>query len=183
MNTSFELWLLACNVAYLFERTPFYRPWLAWVGVDLRRLNADDFVSVTPAIYSTLIQTLNFLLAACNQSCASCYSSCSAWDHETTLPTFDEHSSTNTRLFEASLADRHFFHQIFRVVLLSRIPSTFLVGVSPRSGRPTPADTPAPPSRNTCGWHDVWALSIMPKHHKQRDCFTIWLRLLLPLCI
>lgn len=49
MNTSFELWLLACNVAYLFERTPFYRPWLAWIGVDLRRLSADDLVSVTSA--------------------------------------------------------------------------------------------------------------------------------------
>lgn len=37
--------MLACNVAYLFERTPFYRPWLAWMGVDLRRLSADDLVS------------------------------------------------------------------------------------------------------------------------------------------
>ncbi|KAG1715968.1 hypothetical protein ID866_1192 [Astraeus odoratus] len=44
-NTSFEVWLLAYNVAYLFERTPFYRPWLAWIGVDLRRLGAQDFVS------------------------------------------------------------------------------------------------------------------------------------------
>ncbi|KIJ70440.1 hypothetical protein HYDPIDRAFT_23545 [Hydnomerulius pinastri MD-312] len=44
VNTSFEVWLLAHNVAYLFERTPFYRPWLAWIGVDLRRLSADDFL-------------------------------------------------------------------------------------------------------------------------------------------
>ncbi|EGO01590.1 hypothetical protein SERLA73DRAFT_48482 [Serpula lacrymans var. lacrymans S7.3] len=44
-NVSFELWLLVYNVAYLFERTPFYRPWLAWIGVDLRRLGADDFVT------------------------------------------------------------------------------------------------------------------------------------------
>ena len=58
MNTCFELWLLACNVAYLFERTPFYRPWLAWIGVDLRRLNADDFVSVTPAAYDALVAIL-----------------------------------------------------------------------------------------------------------------------------
>jgi len=45
VNISFEVVLLAYNVAYLFERTPFYRPWLAWVGVDLRRLGAEDFVS------------------------------------------------------------------------------------------------------------------------------------------
>ncbi|KAF9224312.1 hypothetical protein BS17DRAFT_779627 [Gyrodon lividus] len=44
VNTSFEVWLLAYNTAYLFERTPFYRPWLAWIGVDLRRLGADDFL-------------------------------------------------------------------------------------------------------------------------------------------
>ncbi|KAG6378418.1 cyclin-dependent protein kinase inhibitor [Boletus reticuloceps] len=49
VNTSFELWLLACNVAYLFEHTPFYRPWLAWIGVDLRRLNADDFLATSHA--------------------------------------------------------------------------------------------------------------------------------------
>lgn len=45
-NIGFEAWLLAHNVAYLFDRTPFYRPWLAWIGVDLRRLNMDDFVSL-----------------------------------------------------------------------------------------------------------------------------------------
>ncbi|EIW61287.1 ubiquitin-protein ligase peroxin 12 [Trametes versicolor FP-101664 SS1] len=42
LNTSFEVWLLLYNVAYLFERTPHYRPWLSWVGVDLRRISADD---------------------------------------------------------------------------------------------------------------------------------------------
>lgn len=46
-NVGFEGWLLAHNVAYLFDRTPFYRPWLAWVGVDLRRLNSNDFVRLT----------------------------------------------------------------------------------------------------------------------------------------
>ncbi|KAI9000930.1 Pex12 amino terminal region-domain-containing protein [Trametes punicea] len=42
LNTSFEIWLLVYNVAYLFERTAYYRPWLSWVGVDLRRVSADD---------------------------------------------------------------------------------------------------------------------------------------------
>ncbi|KAJ6627519.1 cyclin-dependent protein kinase inhibitor [Mycena sp. CBHHK59/15] len=44
LNTSFEVWLLVCNVAYLFDQTPFYRPWLSWMGVDLRRLGVEDFV-------------------------------------------------------------------------------------------------------------------------------------------
>ncbi|KAI0082598.1 hypothetical protein K474DRAFT_1585646 [Panus rudis PR-1116 ss-1] len=42
LNTSLELWLLVCNIAYLFEKTPYYRPWLSWIGVDLRRLGMAD---------------------------------------------------------------------------------------------------------------------------------------------
>ncbi|KAI6012329.1 Pex12 amino terminal region-domain-containing protein [Pisolithus microcarpus] len=44
VNTAYEVWLLAYNVAYLFERSPFYRPWLAWIGVNLRRLGPEDFL-------------------------------------------------------------------------------------------------------------------------------------------
>ena len=48
-NTAFEVWLLVYNIAYLFERTTYYRPWLSWVGVDLRRLSVDDMVcALTP---------------------------------------------------------------------------------------------------------------------------------------
>jgi len=42
INMLLEGWLMAYNVAYGFERTPFYRPWLSWVGVDLRRLGVED---------------------------------------------------------------------------------------------------------------------------------------------
>jgi len=34
-------------VAYLFDRTPFYRPWLTWMGIDLRRLSLEDFAVVS----------------------------------------------------------------------------------------------------------------------------------------
>ncbi|KAF7301553.1 Peroxisome assembly protein 12 [Mycena indigotica] len=43
LNTSFELWLFSSNIAYLFGKTAYYRPWLSWIGVDLRRLGLDDF--------------------------------------------------------------------------------------------------------------------------------------------
>jgi len=42
INMAFECWLMVYNVTYAFERTPFYRPWLSWVGVDLRRLSVED---------------------------------------------------------------------------------------------------------------------------------------------
>jgi len=41
-NVTFESWLMFYNVAYLFDRTAFYRPWLSWIGVDFRRLGLDD---------------------------------------------------------------------------------------------------------------------------------------------
>ncbi|KAI0776033.1 Pex12 amino terminal region-domain-containing protein [Trametes elegans] len=50
LNASFEAWLLLWNVAYLFERTPYYRPWLSWVGVDLRRVSADDLRAVQAGV-------------------------------------------------------------------------------------------------------------------------------------
>ncbi|EKM59344.1 uncharacterized protein PHACADRAFT_86095 [Phanerochaete carnosa HHB-10118-sp] len=43
-NTAFEVWLLVCNVAYLFDKTPYYRPWLQWIGADIRRLGPEDMV-------------------------------------------------------------------------------------------------------------------------------------------
>ncbi|TFY59123.1 hypothetical protein EVJ58_g5976 [Rhodofomes roseus] len=42
LNATFEVWLLVHNIAYLFDQTPHYRPWLAWIGVDLRRVGIDD---------------------------------------------------------------------------------------------------------------------------------------------
>lgn len=42
VNTSFEVWLLCYNIAYLFDYTSFYRPWLSWMGIDLRRIGPED---------------------------------------------------------------------------------------------------------------------------------------------
>ena len=46
VNMGFELWLLLWNVSYLFDRTPHYRPWLSWLGLDIRRLAIEDFVRI-----------------------------------------------------------------------------------------------------------------------------------------
>lgn len=48
LNATFEIWILICNMAYLFEKTPYYRPWLRWAGIDIRRLTADDYVRALP---------------------------------------------------------------------------------------------------------------------------------------
>ncbi|OSD04331.1 cyclin-dependent protein kinase inhibitor [Trametes coccinea BRFM310] len=62
LNTTFEMWLLAYNVAYLFERTPYYRPWLSWVGVDLRRVSADDLQRPTRPPPKGFVAVLKHLL-------------------------------------------------------------------------------------------------------------------------
>ena len=47
LNAGLELWLFIANVSYLFDKSSYYRPWLSWIGVDLRRLGADDLVCET----------------------------------------------------------------------------------------------------------------------------------------
>jgi len=49
INMALEGWIMAYNVAYAFERTPFYRPWLSWVGVDLRRVTIEDLRAAAAA--------------------------------------------------------------------------------------------------------------------------------------
>ncbi|KDQ14758.1 hypothetical protein BOTBODRAFT_109632 [Botryobasidium botryosum FD-172 SS1] len=53
-NSAYELWLLAYNVAYLFDKTNFYRPWLSWIEVDLRRLGPEDYVQPLKATQTLL---------------------------------------------------------------------------------------------------------------------------------
>lgn len=45
LTKSYEVTLLAYNIAYLFDKTPYYRPWLHWLNIDLRRMSEHDYVS------------------------------------------------------------------------------------------------------------------------------------------
>lgn len=44
VNVGFEGWLLVWNVGYLFEKKASYRPWLSWMGVELRRAGVEEEV-------------------------------------------------------------------------------------------------------------------------------------------
>ncbi|KAG8945415.1 ubiquitin-protein ligase peroxin 12 [Tulasnella sp. 424] len=46
-DTAFELWMMSYNIGYLFDRTPFYRPWLKWMGVDIQRMGPEDYRQTT----------------------------------------------------------------------------------------------------------------------------------------
>lgn len=47
VNVAYELYLLSYNVRYIFDQTPYWRPWLSWMGVEVRRMSADDYVSLS----------------------------------------------------------------------------------------------------------------------------------------
>lgn len=54
LNTGLEAWLLIYNIAYLCDQTPFYRPWLSWIGVDIRRVGMDDLLAAQPSPRQTI---------------------------------------------------------------------------------------------------------------------------------
>lgn len=45
VGTAWQLWLLSYNVRYLFDKTPFWRPWLRLLRMDIRRVGFNDYVS------------------------------------------------------------------------------------------------------------------------------------------
>ncbi|KAG8754770.1 ubiquitin-protein ligase peroxin 12 [Serendipita sp. 396] len=54
LNVLFELWLASYNIAYLFDKSPFYRPWLKWMGLDLRRAPPPQQNVIPPKEYASL---------------------------------------------------------------------------------------------------------------------------------
>lgn len=53
-GAAWQLWLLAYNVGYLFEKTPFWRPWFKLMRMDIRRVGSEDYVSVSHDLYILL---------------------------------------------------------------------------------------------------------------------------------
>lgn len=41
-KTLYQFWLLTYNVRYLFDKTPYWRPWLSLMRVDVRRVGPND---------------------------------------------------------------------------------------------------------------------------------------------
>lgn len=41
-QVAYQLWMLAYNIGYLFNRMPYWRPWYRWMRVDIRRMQGDE---------------------------------------------------------------------------------------------------------------------------------------------
>jgi hypothetical protein len=59
--TSAELYLRSYNVHYLFDKTPYWRPWVSWMSVEVHRMSADAIqrtqsprLTFVPTRYSAL---------------------------------------------------------------------------------------------------------------------------------
>lgn len=42
VKTMYQLWLLTYNVRYLFDKTPYWRPWFSLMRIDVRRVGPND---------------------------------------------------------------------------------------------------------------------------------------------
>lgn len=175
---------MAYNVAYAFEKTPFYRPWLSWVGVDLRRMSVEDLVNIS------ITQARVFAESDC-EARGSC--SCSdpqgkaigeSWRANicAASPSFD-FTSTCPRLAQNPTPNCHIFHQISRVVVLSVVASSGAFGVASRTGDSTASLTPTTSERLTDRIHKIWILWIMRLHDRKCNGAAIWVCVLLQVCV
>jgi peroxin-12 len=57
-NIAYELYLLSYNIRYLFDKTPYWRPWLSWMNVEVRRMSADDYRAAQATTASLLLSPL-----------------------------------------------------------------------------------------------------------------------------
>ena len=45
VNALYQLSILAHYIGYLYNKTPFYSPWLRLIGIEVKRMSAADYVS------------------------------------------------------------------------------------------------------------------------------------------
>jgi len=162
-NTIFELWLLMWNIAYLFDKTPAYRPWLNWLGLDIRRLGVEDIVSVEGAELRSSFHKMN---AAIRQS------SCATEDASQIPKLVDAFTAVNSK-FPASSArfvatapsDSYILCKVSGMVVLTWITCTVIITIPKRACNPTSEHVASTPPRFTLRQEGVWVLSYMQEQH------------------
>ncbi|TIA93120.1 hypothetical protein E3P99_00283 [Wallemia hederae] len=62
-NLALEATFLSYNLRYMFNSTPFYRPWLQWLNVDIRRQTLSDVLQASKsAQHKSLLRKIPSLL-------------------------------------------------------------------------------------------------------------------------
>src|SRR6267142_709192 len=177
----FESWLMAYNVAYAFERTPFYRPWLSWVGVDLRRLGVEDLVSICSQILDRVVALSRIMKRA---TAAATADKAKPLEKGGGLTGVLRHLLlTSPRLAQVPSSNCHIFHQIPRVVVLSVLSRTRPFEVAPWARHPTASLTPTASERDKNRQNTIRMLSVVRLYDRECDRASFWIRVLLQVCV
>jgi hypothetical protein len=168
----FEGSIMAYNVAYAFEKTPFYRPWLSWAGVDLRRMSVEDLVNISTHLSSRFAE-----------SDCEARSSSSNRQGKAIGKSWRANTPTCPRLAQNPTPNCHIFHQISRVVVLSVVASSRHFDVTSWTGGATASLTPTTSKRITDRIDKIWILWIMRLRDHKCNGAAIWVCVLLQVCV
>lgn len=178
-NTMFELWLLMWNIAYLFDKTSAYRPWLNWLDLDIRRLGVEDIVSVERVEFRSSFHRMNTAIR--QSSCATEGASQISKLVDTSTAFNSKFPAASARLVATAPSDSYILCKVPGMVVLTWIACTVIITIPKRTCNPTSKHVASTPPRFTLRQEGVWVLSHMQEQHTQCDCSTLWLCVLLPL--
>lgn len=51
VNALYQLSILVHYIGYLYNKTPFYSPWLRLIGIEVKRMSAADYVCIHSDIH------------------------------------------------------------------------------------------------------------------------------------
>ncbi|KAF9905388.1 ubiquitin-protein ligase peroxin 12 [Linnemannia zychae] len=62
VNALYQLSILAHYIGYLYNKTPYYSPWLRLIGIEVKRMSAADYREIQQKARSTPARTSNSLI-------------------------------------------------------------------------------------------------------------------------
>jgi len=148
LNTGLEVWLLLWNIAYLFDKKPTYRPWLSWIGVDVRRLGIEDYVGafLTPRAY---IQLLFYIESGKSSGTESNFFGQDAQFIVASSCPSSKIAPFAIGFASVAVAHRNIFHKVFRMVVLTRITCPLVDFLTSGSGNTSPKYSTSSSERNS----------------------------------
>lgn len=181
-NTTFEVWLLVCNVAYLFDKTPYYRPWLRWIGVDVRRLGADDMVRI---FAGRACDNTDVRLARSATSIArtDAYHEAVARPLGEVAEALAVFSSAASRQPEGPAPHGDLLHPVPGVVVFAKLACPFPRRVTTGASRASSASASPSSTGSAPRWDEVRRVRAVPRSDRECDCVPIWICVLLQVCI
>lgn len=158
-------------MAYLFDRTPFYRPWLAWMRVDVRRAGPDLVYIISHANASAEFQS-----ADCDRETVSTREPLQT---RTDITPRQAVSAPRARLAARRAPARHLLCALPRMVVLAQLAGPFTRRASIWAAYSPARATPPASAGHTRRPHQVRRLPALPEAIGECDGAAHGLRVLL----